>query len=235
MPEMKGKRVLDLGCGHGSLCVNIAEAGAERVVGVDLECRLINFAITYTALKYPHLKDRVEFLCDDIANYDGEKFDYIVSKYTFEHIIELDKVLGEAKKRLKPGGRIYSGFGPLYWSPLGDHGRTYSHIPFGHVVQTEKMIVDRLNRNNEQPITSIADLGLNKLTPADYRRIFKNSGMNLVFYRQNTPRPNSMIRKINGIILSAFSKIPLLEKYFVVNIWCILEVPPETHGSVMNN
>jgi SAM-dependent methyltransferase len=223
-PELKSKRVLDLGCGHGSLCVDIAQSGASKVVGVDLDERRIAFAKEFTRLHYPELVENLEFLSIDIKDYDSSFFDYMVSKYTFEHIIDLAKVLQEMKKRLKPGGRIYTGFGPLYYSPVGDHGRTHSFAPWGHVCQTETMIIQRLNRKRSDRISSIYDLGLNKLTPADYRRIFAQSGFKLVFYRENLVMPSaSTTRKMIGQVMSLFKAIPFLEKYFTVNIWCILE------------
>ena len=36
LPDFKGKRVLDLGCGYGWHCAYAAENGANSVLGVDL-------------------------------------------------------------------------------------------------------------------------------------------------------------------------------------------------------
>ena len=35
---------LDFGCGHGSLALEIASLGAQKVIGIDLNIDLINFA-----------------------------------------------------------------------------------------------------------------------------------------------------------------------------------------------
>ena len=67
-PDLAGKKVLDLGCGHGSLCIDMAKAGAARVVGVDLNERLIRFAQQNLHQNYPELADCVEFHCIDIAD-----------------------------------------------------------------------------------------------------------------------------------------------------------------------
>lgn len=223
-PNFEGKTALGLGCGHGSLCVDIALSGASKVVGLDLDEHRINFANEYTRLHYLQLVDNLEFVSIDIKDYAGPKFDYMVSKYTFEHIIELDKVLQEMKKRLKPGGRIFTGFGPLYASYWGDHGRTKSIIPWGHMFQTDAMIINRLNRTRTEQISSIYDLGLNKLAPADYRRVFAESGMKIVFYEENLVRPSgSALRHLGAQVISLLKKVPFLEKYVTSNIWCILE------------
>ena len=43
-PDLKNKTVLDFGCGHGALCVDIAKSGAKIVNGIDLEENLLKFA-----------------------------------------------------------------------------------------------------------------------------------------------------------------------------------------------
>jgi ubiquinone/menaquinone biosynthesis C-methylase UbiE len=224
MPNFEGQHVLDLGCGHGRMCVDIAAADASRVVGVDLDEHRITFAKEYTRLHYPHLANRLEFLNIDIEDYDGPPFDHMVSKSTFEHVIRVEEVLAEMKKRLKPGGKIFLGFGPLYYSPFGDHGWTKSRFPWGHVFQTDSMIVNRLNRGREDKISTIYDLGLNKMAPADFRREFAESGMKVLFYGENLVMPSaSNKRRMAGRVVSVFRRIPFLEKYFTVNIFCLLE------------
>src|SRR5688500_4442386 len=41
LPDVTGKRVLDLGCGVGQLALYLAQAGAAEVVGVDLSRRML--------------------------------------------------------------------------------------------------------------------------------------------------------------------------------------------------
>jgi SAM-dependent methyltransferase len=223
-PDFRGKRVLDLGCGHGSLCVDVALSGAKKVIGVDLYQPWITFARTYTNLHYPELGDVLEFDQIDIKDYEGEPFDYMMSKAAFEHVIELGSVLQSMCQRLKRGGRIFTGFGPLYYSPVGDHGRTQSLIPWGHAFQPDWAIVKRLNIKRHDKINSIHDLGLNKYTPADYRKIFNESGMKVILYKENLVMPSaSARRRLIGEAMALFKQIGFLEKYFTVNIWCILE------------
>lgn len=42
--DYRGKDVLDIGCGFGDLCLYLALNGAERVVGVDVDCLRIEGA-----------------------------------------------------------------------------------------------------------------------------------------------------------------------------------------------
>lgn len=36
LPELKGKKVLDLGCGYGENCSMFSKMGANKVVGIDV-------------------------------------------------------------------------------------------------------------------------------------------------------------------------------------------------------
>lgn len=41
MPDLKGKTVLDLGCGYGWHCKYAAENGAESVTGIDISHKML--------------------------------------------------------------------------------------------------------------------------------------------------------------------------------------------------
>ena len=36
LPDLKGKTVLDLGCGYGHNCIDFVKRGADKVVGIDI-------------------------------------------------------------------------------------------------------------------------------------------------------------------------------------------------------
>ena len=44
-PNLSGKTILDFGCGHGALCIDIADSGAKSVLGIDLSDNLLNFSL----------------------------------------------------------------------------------------------------------------------------------------------------------------------------------------------
>ena len=39
--DFKGKKILDLGCGHGALACTAANSGAREVLAVDINSRLV--------------------------------------------------------------------------------------------------------------------------------------------------------------------------------------------------
>ena len=208
---------LDVGCGHGALCIDLAKSGAKKVIGVDIEPERIKFARNNLNINYPELKNIVDFHAVDLAYYNNsEQFDYIVSKDSFEHIIDLPAMIEEMKKRLKPGGLVYAGFGPLYRDFYGDHKRTNSIIPWGHLFRSDENIIKKLNRKNDVNISSIYDLGLNKLSLVEYKEIFEKSGLETVFFKLNNS--NHPILKFFNLL----AKFPFLTEYFAHNIYCIL-------------
>ena len=216
-PSLIGTNVLDLGCGHGSLCIDIALSGASKVVGIDTNSMLINFAQENLKQNYPHLKKRIEFLDINLRDYQKGKFDYIISKDAFEHILDLKMIIKEMNKLLKLKGRIYSGFGPLYQTPYGDHGRTKALVPYGHLLIPEHVIINRVNRRRENKITSIQELGLNKMSLSDYHKLFSLSGLDIIYFEAN--QGSHIILRLSSLI----RKIHTLYQFFAFNLYCILE------------
>jgi len=210
--------ILDVGCGHGALCIDMAQHGARKVVGVDIDAHRIEFARSNLRSCYPELAEKVDFLNTDLSDLAGsEQFDCVVSKDTFEHIVDLRSTMTEIKRVLKPGGLVYAGFGPLWRDFYGDHKRTGSIVPWGHLMRSEKAIVDRLNRRGGEEIASIFDLGLNKLSLSDYREIFAESGLETVFFKLNNSG-HPVLR-----LFDLLARIPFLTEYFAHNVYCILK------------
>lgn len=44
LPELKGKTILDLGCGYGENCNKFVECGAEKVIGIDISEKMLEVA-----------------------------------------------------------------------------------------------------------------------------------------------------------------------------------------------
>ncbi len=221
-PPLKGAKVLEVGCGFGSLCIDIALSGAEKVIGIDTNSRDIEFANNHLRQKYKNLTNVVEFIDIDLRNYSEFNFDYIVSKNAFEHVINLEEMLSEIKRRLQPGGRLYAGFGPLWNSPFGLHGNVNgwnfkNKNPWGHLLIRENQLLEIFNHFLTNKVGSISELGLNQMSLADYRRIFHDSEFSINYFKTNNHK------NYKSKIFNLFSKLSLIEEYFTNNIYCILE------------
>lgn len=104
-----GMRLLDVGCGWGSLSLHAAEQFGARVVGVTISAEQKRFA--EAAARRRGLSDLVEFrLCDyrDAVPYRGAEYDAVASLEMGEHVGQSNyptyaQVLHDA---VRPGGRV---------------------------------------------------------------------------------------------------------------------------------
>lgn len=217
--DFRGKTVLDLGSGHGALAINIAEAGAAEVLGIDVDAPHVAFAQTILRERYPELRGKVSFAVEDVrAIQSFGRFDYVVSKDSFEHIEDLDQVIASLGRILKPGGRVITGFSPLYYSPFGDHGRLL--LPRGlwlHALLPDKLLLQWASFRHGRKFKTFSDLGLNQITPRRFRALFPPSEWRHVSIHYN--QGNRFLLSFMRVL----RKIPWLEKYFTVSIYAVLE------------
>tara|TARA_A100000164_G_scaffold372838_1_gene402728 strand:- start:640 stop:1377 length:738 start_codon:yes stop_codon:yes gene_type:complete len=216
-PNIEGKTILEFGCGKGAFCIDLARENPKKIIGIDLHQQGIEFAKMNLDKNFPEFKDKVSFVYDDINKWQTQlKFDYIVSKQTFEHTFHLDKVLNSMYNLMNSNGKIYTGFGPLYNFFNGDHGLTKAFLPWFHLILPEKFLIQRANRKRDEKIKSIQDLGLNMYSLKEYKSFFYNSKFEVNFFKTNcTSNKLSIPFKI-------LSKINFLEEYCSFNIFAIL-------------
>lgn len=217
-PDFNEKTVLDVGCGHGRLCLEMAMAGARKVVGIDIDVPVLDFARRNLQLRYPEWQSVVSFECREIDALPDNTFDLIVSKDAFEHVLNLQGVIDGIRRCLKPGGRLYAGFGPLYNSPAGHHRMPHFGLPWGHLLIPQSWMLAWSNRGKKDAIQSLFQLyGLNELSFADYENIFIESGLDIILFRVN--QSEHLISKI----MTLLCKMPFLKEYCTHNIYCIME------------
>jgi len=224
-PEFNGKRVLDLGCGYGPLVFDILDRGAAECTGIDLSQERV--ARAHQFAKDNGYGGRATFVAGDVRALEDHGFDLVVSKDTFEHIDDLTGLMDAIMACLKPGGRFYVGFGPLYHSPFGDHG-WYSRFPWGHVAAGRKAVVERINRRENAQFRSIQEAGLNGLTPADFRRHLAHPNARLVSLTVNSVE--GMAKKLAIGPMNLLRRVPALEPYFTVSMYAVLERASGSNG-----
>lgn len=95
----KGELILDLACGQGYFTGKLAEVGA-RIVGADISSELISKAKN-------RLRD-IEFSVAPAHKlpYQNASFDTVTCVLAIQNIAELDQTFAEAKRVLKPHGRL---------------------------------------------------------------------------------------------------------------------------------
>ncbi|BAY21838.1 type 11 methyltransferase [Calothrix sp. NIES-2100] len=101
LEKQRPLRVLDIGCGNGSLSNFIAKNGYE-VVGIEESESGVKFA--------SHTFPECRFIQGSIYNLPyselGEKFDIVIASEVIEHLFYPREILRTAKKCLKPNGSL---------------------------------------------------------------------------------------------------------------------------------
>lgn len=99
-----GQAVLDFGCYDGFIVGRLARRFAVRGVGVDLSSSALDLAAESQRGTGCH------FVCSDGLGlpFDSATFDVVVCSEILEHVPDLDGVLSEIARVLKPGGRLYA-------------------------------------------------------------------------------------------------------------------------------
>jgi cyclopropane-fatty-acyl-phospholipid synthase len=109
LAERPGQRLLDVGCGWGSMILHAAQHYGARAVGITLSPEQAELA--RDRVKEAGVDDRVDIRVEDYRDLKGERFDAISSIGMFEHV---------------GSDKMAEYFGALY-GLLGDNGRLLNH------------------------------------------------------------------------------------------------------------
>lgn len=115
--ELRGRQVLDVGCGDGTNAILLASRGAQ-VTGIDISPRSIRLATERARLA--GVGERVRFMCSplEVADVPENGFDVIWGDGILHHVIpELDTVLERLRRWARPGAQVVFSE-PLSLSPM---------------------------------------------------------------------------------------------------------------------
>jgi SAM-dependent methyltransferase len=166
--ETVGKVVIDFGCGTGAETIEIARRGAKRVIGIDVQERLLRIA-----RQNADLSD-VGNICTFAESAD-EQADVIVTIDSFEHFRDPAATLVQMRNLIRPGGSIIAAFGPTWLHPFGGH--LFSPFPWAHLIFTEAALIRWRADFKTDGATRFADVagGLNQITIRRFERIVERS------------------------------------------------------------
>lgn len=110
LPELKGKHVLDMGCGYGGHCKKVVELGADKVLGIDISKKMLEVAID------KNTNSKIDFkrmAMEDLSELDAS-FDVVISSLALHYIEDFKAVTDEVYRLLDKGGYfIFSQEHPL--------------------------------------------------------------------------------------------------------------------------
>ena len=99
--DWQGKAVLDLGCAGGFMAEALAERGAD-VTGIDPAADAVDAARVHA--RATGLRIGYDVGVSEALPYDDSSFDAVVCVDVLEHVADLNKVLSEVARTLRPGG-----------------------------------------------------------------------------------------------------------------------------------
>jgi ubiquinone/menaquinone biosynthesis C-methylase UbiE len=102
LPDLTGADVIDLGCGDGTLCRSVAEAGAASVLGVDPSSRMLALATART--DDPRVRYQQGFAED--LRLPPACADLVTSSLALHYVADLAALFGQVATWLRPGGLL---------------------------------------------------------------------------------------------------------------------------------
>jgi SAM-dependent methyltransferase len=114
LPDLRGLRVVDLGCGFGWFCRWAGEQGAAQVLGFDLSERMLDRARAMTS------DAAITYLRADLERLElpEASFDLAFSSLALHYLADLEPLLARVRRALVPGGRfVFSVEHPIYTAP----------------------------------------------------------------------------------------------------------------------
>lgn len=112
--SVSGKRVLDVGCGSGRYCVEVARRGAAEVVGLDVSARMIEIARKLA--DEAGVAARCTFVQADVMEpgaWAASGFDVVIAMGFFDYVDDQARVLGRLAGLSR--GQVIASF-PRRWA-----------------------------------------------------------------------------------------------------------------------
>jgi len=187
LEEVRGKTVIDFGCGEGAEAVEMALAGAERVIGLDIQTSLLERA--RARAKQSGADHRCIFTTET-----AETADLITSIDAFEHFTEPKLALDAMYRLLRPGGTLVASFGPTWYHPLGGH--LFSIFPWAHLIFTEDALIAWRSDFKTDGATKFHEIagGLNRMSIGRFERMAAESAFKVAAIE---PVPIRKLRRVH--------------------------------------
>lgn len=243
--ELRGKRVLDVGCGRGEIVLQAALRGAEAW-GIDYAPAAIAIAERALSSAEPEARTRLHLACMDVKalEFGDESFDAVFMMDVVEHLYpdELARALDELRRVLRPGGRLI-----IHTSP----NRFVRDWVYPYWVRhVNKAVLDfcewagyRDRLFNRMMLPTSPDfpedrfereMHVNEQTAPELRRTVEAHGFGVrrvEFWEPplgrdyfDTPQLNTELRILDFVrFLRPFSLYPPLNRWFCHHIWTVAE------------
>jgi 2-polyprenyl-3-methyl-5-hydroxy-6-metoxy-1,4-benzoquinol methylase len=172
---LRGKRVIEVGCGGGEFSRVLADEYGCKVIGIDI----VEYP-TWADLK----SENVQFMICDLGKKKswkqllkivGGPVDRIVSLVVWEHTKHPYTMLESCYHLLKSGGLFYLRAN-LYRSAIASHRYREVYFPWPHLLFSDEVFEAFYRKILNDPSAVVRTSWLNKLTYAQYLLYFEQIG-----------------------------------------------------------
>ncbi len=103
VPDIRGGRVLDAGCGSGVNLQWLIDQGAHEVVGIDVSAKMIEIAAREAI---PNVSLFIADMSHPLDLLETDSFDLVLSSLVVHYIEDQQAFFAEMARLLRPGGRF---------------------------------------------------------------------------------------------------------------------------------
>jgi len=170
LARLRGRRVLDIGCGEGRDVLELCSIGAEAF-GIDIQQKSIAKARSTaqdSGARFFHASEAPPW-----TNY----FDAVISVNGFEHYSDPKRILAQMHDYLRPGGFALISFCPPWLHPYGAHLEYMTPIPWPQLIFSERTLMNVRKDYRSDGAGRFEEVvgGLNKMTLSKFERLLRES------------------------------------------------------------
>lgn len=175
--EVKGKKVLDLGCGDAEIGKELLEAGCSFYEGVDGSVNMVAKAQQTITSK----NSRIHLASMEEWDFPSESYDLVISRLALHYLGDLQKVVQQIHRSIKPGGHfIFSVQHPILTSSINH--------PEGEQKRSSWVVDDYFKMGDRTEKWMGKDVIKYHRTTEEYFRIVNDCGFRVSTLKECTPQ-----------------------------------------------
>jgi SAM-dependent methyltransferase len=198
--RIRGRKILDFGCGFGWQAVALKKLGAAEVWGIDIVERYL------AAGRELARKNKVDVQFVNSIPAGVEKtFDVVLSISAFEHFSDPEAMILMMRSFVADSGQVIITWAEPWYSHSGSHFGNFTRvpgtnlaIPWCNLFFSDRALLTLRSRFREDRPERLEDIegGLNRMTVARFERIMKGSGMEIERLQLHATKGLPLVTKV---------------------------------------